>query len=384
MTHLKAIRLVCIFVTLLAVLATRTAQATTIPSSTLQCGKWNVVSSPPIVLGVSQLNAVAAVSANDVWAVGESNSLRQTLIEQWNGSSWQIVSSPNANTYNALYGVAAISAQNVWAVGFSGTINSANQTLIEHWDGTAWSVIPSPNHTMSQNDILTSVSAISATDIWAVGYYGEASFTPQGTLTEHWDGTAWSIVPSPSIGKSGGVSTELYGVSAVSSPNVWAVGYDNVGNYHAIIEHWNGKSWQISSHPNLNTQLYAVTGISASDAWAVGGAVGAQTLTDHWDGSHWQIVQSPTPHGINYLAGVAASGANDLWSVGWDEVGQVDKPDTEHWNGTKWKLVASPNPGGDSQLLADTITSSSQVWAVGTYAVNRNHTVFDPLIEYYC
>lgn len=384
MTRMKALRLICMLVALLAVLATRTAQARTTTSTAIQCGKWNVVASPPITLGQSQLNAVAAVSPTDVWAVGFSDSFSQTLIEQWNGSSWHMVPSPNVNTTNALYGVVALSAQDIWAVGFSGDINGNSQTLIEHWNGTAWSIIPSPNHANSGNDILTSVSAVSATDIWAVGYYGTASFTAQGTLTEHWNGTSWSIVPSPSIDKSGGVSTELYGVSAVATNDVWAVGYDNVGNYHAVIEHWDGSHWRISSHPNLNAQAHAVAGVSTSDAWAVGTSVGAQTFTDHWNGSSWQIVQSPTPQGINYLAGVAASGANNLWSVGWDEVGLIDKPITEHWNGTKWKLVASPNQGGDSQLFADAITSSSQVWAVGTYSINKNHTVFDPLIEYYC
>ncbi len=390
MTHLKVLRPVCILVALLAVVAlqtggtTRAAQARAATPAASQCGKWNVIGSPSIELGVSQLNAVAAVSTTDVWAVGFSNSISQTLIEQWNGSQWQIVSSPNVNTTNALYGIAALSANDVWAAGFSSDINGNSATLIEHWDGTKWSVIPSPNQTGSANDILMSMSAVSASDIWAVGYYGTASYTPQKTLTEHWNGTQWSIVKSPNVDKGGDASTELYGVSAVASNDVWAVGYDNILDYHAVIEHWNGKQWSISSHPNFSAQAHAVVGVAHNNAWAVGITVGAQTFTDHWNGSSWQVVQSPTPHGINYLAGIAANGASDLWSVGWDEVGQIDKPDTEHWNGTKWKLVASPNPGGDSQLFAVSITPAAQVWAVGAYAINRNHTVFDPLIEYYC
>ncbi len=382
MIHLKTFRLVCIFVALLAVFAVRTARATTTPSA-IQCGKWNVVASPSIILGVSQLNAVAAVSADDVWAVGDSDSLSQTLIEQWNNSNWQIVASPSVNTYNALYGVTALSAQNVWAVGYSGDINDNNQTLIEHWDGSQWSVISSPNYAGTQNDILTGVSAVSATDIWAVGYYGTAAYTTQHTLTEHWDGTQWSIVKSPAINKNSQDSTELYGVSAIATNDVWAVGTDNIGS-HAVILHWDGSRWKLSSHPNLETQLYAVAGISARDAWAVGSSVGAQTLTDYWNGKSWHIIVSPTPHGINTLAGVAASGASNFWAVGWDEVAQGDKPDTEHWNGTQWKLVASPNLNHGGQLFAVTIASSSQVWSVGSYALNKNRTVFDPLIEYYC
>ena len=43
-----------------------------------------------------------------------------------------------------LFGVHALSASNVWAVGeyFDGSID---KTLIVHWDGSAWTQVPSPN-----------------------------------------------------------------------------------------------------------------------------------------------------------------------------------------------------------------------------------------------
>ena len=39
---------------------------------------------------------------------------------------------------NFLYGVAAISTNDVWAVGFCG----GYQTLVEHWDGSSWLLCP--------------------------------------------------------------------------------------------------------------------------------------------------------------------------------------------------------------------------------------------------
>src|SRR5690242_3634233 len=61
-------------------------------------GKWSVVPSPN-PNGPGNLNAVAAVSAHDIWAVGGFNNqatgAQQTLIEHWNGTIWQIVASPN-------------------------------------------------------------------------------------------------------------------------------------------------------------------------------------------------------------------------------------------------------------------------------------------------
>src|SRR5438045_3059666 len=47
-----------------------------------------------------------------------------------------------------------------------------------------WSIVPSPN-VGSGNNSLASVAAISANDVWAVGYY---TLTDRyQTLTEHWD-----------------------------------------------------------------------------------------------------------------------------------------------------------------------------------------------------
>ena len=68
----------------------------------------------------------------------------QTLTEHWDGSTWNVVSSPNVGTNdNILYGVATVSTDDVWAVGTS-TSNGAS-TLTEHWDGSQRIVVSSPN-----------------------------------------------------------------------------------------------------------------------------------------------------------------------------------------------------------------------------------------------
>jgi hypothetical protein len=60
---------------------------------------------------------------------------------------------------------------------------------------------------------LNAVSAVSPTDIWAVGSQSS------GPLIENFNGTSWSVVASPTV--TGG---SLDGVSAASSNAVWAVG----------------------------------------------------------------------------------------------------------------------------------------------------------------
>jgi len=94
----------------------------------------------------------------------------QTLIEHWNGSTWSIVPSPNAGDGGELKAVAAVSASDVWAVGNSlGPGNGVKKTLVEHWDGSAWSVVPSPSPDMFTDDSLLSVAARSSQEVWAVG-----------------------------------------------------------------------------------------------------------------------------------------------------------------------------------------------------------------------
>jgi len=158
----------------------------------------------------SGLNAMAAVSSTDIWAVGaftkDPTSLQvTTLIEHWDGTRWSLVSAPHdaASTPSGLpgallSGVAATSGHDVWAVGAvaratkddNGNQQDLDQTLAEHWDGRRWSVVPTPDD--SPDDTLVGVSARSSSDVWAVGTSNhtvgpDARFvTP---LAEHWDGT---------------------------------------------------------------------------------------------------------------------------------------------------------------------------------------------------
>ena len=134
---------------------------------------WTVVDSPNVsALTGTQLTSVAAVSANDIWAVGYflSGSTFQTFIIRWNGTAWDIVPSPNVGTStNLLSKVVAVSANDVWAVGYYFEYDQGRQiTLIMHWDGTQWNIVPSPSPGPGQ-DNLSDVAAISGTDLWTVG-----------------------------------------------------------------------------------------------------------------------------------------------------------------------------------------------------------------------
>ena len=118
---------------------------------------------------------------------------------------------------NGFDGVTVLSPCDAWAVGFDQNTGGLDQTLIEHWDGTAWTVVPSPN-VAGLNNQLYAVRADSATDIWAVG----ESFATGAdqTLILHWDGHTWAQVASPDPGGR----AYLEAVRAVSPTDAWAVG----------------------------------------------------------------------------------------------------------------------------------------------------------------
>jgi hypothetical protein len=327
---------------------------------------WVVVASPDAGSSNNVLVGVSAVTSNDVWSVGsyfDGSGNTRTLIEHWDGSIWSVVSSPNVGTTsNSLQGVIAITSSNVWAVG-----SGNGQTLIEHWDGNTWSIVSSPNVGTASN-VLQGVSDVAPDDIWAVGYYSSNS-NPQ-TLIEHWDGNTWSIVSSPNVGTAGSV---LQGVSDVAPDDIWAVGYYNTSSFipQTLTEHWDGSTWGVVSSPNVGSSrngLEGVTAISSNDVWAVGyyDSSGFRTLALHWNGSIWSVVSSPSI-GTNYnnLFAVTAVTANDVWAVGSYSNGTAQTL-TEHWDGSTWSVVSSPNTGiGYNELFGVTAISSTDVWAAG-------------------
>jgi hypothetical protein len=348
------------------------------------CGSWSVVQSPSPGTPPDELLSVATVSASNAWAVGTSDyqsGTGQVLIEHWNGKQWSAVSSPSTGMpQSELDAVAVVSANDIWAVGSQGSL-SAGYTLIEHWNGTQWSIVSSPNAS-PQNNELSGVVAISAKDVWAVGTFENRTTNRlfDQTLIEHWNGKQWSIVSSPNPGAT---LNDLNGVTALSSKDVWAVGYyftANVGQDVALTEHWNGKQWSVvnSPSPGPDVVLTSTAAVSGSDVWAVG-ENGDQTLTEHWNGTQWSVVASPGAGIASLLVGVAVVSTGDVWAVGRSLNNDYESNTlTEQWNGTQWSVVSSPSPGTFESLLNGVAASAANnVWAVGL-------TDNDTLIEHYC
>ena len=276
--------------------------------------------------------------------------------------------SPGADS-NGLNGVTVLSPCDAWAVGSYEDTADMAQTLIEHWDGAAWTVVPSPNVAGFSN-VLGAIRAVSPTDIWAVG--ASSATGTQQTLVLHWDGHTWAQVASPSPGTMAALSA----VRTVSATDAWAVGFFAKGTRdRPLILHWDGQKWtQVASpHPGVEGVLAGVAAVSATNAWAVGtffNGSAERSLTLHWNGQKWAQVASPNPGGPTrdtILNGIAAGTATGkVWAVGWYRKGAMDKTLILAWNGKAWVQQASPSPG-TSFLFGAVTTAADSTWAVGNY-----------------
>ncbi len=294
---------------------------------------------------------VATISPTDAWAVGsyvDKRGTRRAATEHFDGS-WHNISNAAAPGASSLGGVAALSSTDVWAVGQRG-----GQTLVEHWNGTAWSVVPSADIGPGFSDGLQSVSAIGPADIWAMGSYSSSNQPPL-ILFEHWNGQAWSIsLPSPRVpvGSSNPIDSlsnlSLLSLSADAAGDAWAA--TGGGGPYSVM-HWNGSSW--TSVAGVFPNGYEINGVwaaSSKDVWAVGNSLQPMhmpTLFEHWNGTAWQAVQGPPPGYTRVgLYAVSGSSSSNIYAVG--AVATQSFPSThtfvEHWNGSAWSLVHSQNP----------------------------------------
>jgi hypothetical protein len=330
---------------------------------------WTYVRSPNRGPEANFLKFVDASAQDDVWAVGyysngqgsnEQGSYR-TLAQHWDGTRWTITHTPSPAFDSELYGVAAVSADDVWAVGWDGPDDSGDYTTFtSHWNGTEWSVVASPNERGDVN-YLDAVTAIASDDVWAVGHYVNTDFDDE-PLTMHWDGSSWSVVPL-------GGATYLAAVAASASNDVWTVGTDAdpSGRHHAFFGHWDGISWSDFSPPHTSdaSDVWDVSVVSPTDAWALG-KNNDRAAFWHWDGTRWasHTADLPAEANVNRLVALSTS---DVWAVGWLTTEILGEADTLvlHWNGTGWQRIPSPSPAVSSALWAVTAVSPTELWALG-------------------
>jgi hypothetical protein len=284
---------------------------------------WNGTSWQPMTVprdhisGTITLTGVSAASRTDAWEVGRITSYGATALAwHWDGTGWtEIPGDTQTRGFLAAAGVADIGTGNAYAVG----------DYLRHWDGTSWTAqaYPDPAHPGQTTTFgaLNAISADGANDVWAVGTY-TTSASGQQTFSLHWNGTSWAGVPMVPVNRStdpGNVYV-FRSVDVISPADVWAAGYSSAGT---LTEHFNGTRWTIVPTPSSGTAvLNGIDGSSPASVWAAGsytppGASQPRTLTLFWNGTSWATVPSPHPGSTSQLNSVTATpGAAATWAAG--------------------------------------------------------------------
>jgi hypothetical protein len=378
-------------------------------------GTWStaVSQSPPGMQG-SRLAGTSCTSATFCMAVGSYDSGQgdQTLVEQWDGTSWAIVPTPDTSSADSddLYGVSCTSATFCVAVGYYNSGN-ADQTLVEQWDGTSWAIVTSPDTLSSDDDDLSAVSCASPTSCTAVGAYSGSSTSYYAqTLVEQWDGATWTVASSPVISSSD--YNYLSGVSCPSSTSCVAVGYyfgsSTSYDSQALVEQWDGTAWTVTTSANptgyVGDHLAGVSCVSPTSCTAVGSYFGAstdnadQTLVEQWDGTAWTVATSPdtSPTDNDSLVGVSCASGTSCVAVGSYGASEIEVKIgisnaeakeggttlIEAWDGPAWTIAksADTSPSDSDNLGSVSCISASACMAAGSYN-GGGGTVNSTLVE---
>ncbi len=227
---------------------------------------WTIDSSPSPGYGnfLQGVSCTAFTSCVAVGYVQNASGIGSSLTESWNGSSWSVVASPDAGTLqNALTGVSCSAATSCIAVGTSGDVGGPSRPLFESWDGSVWSIVQGATPTGGGSG-LEGVSCAGPSACVSVGLAASPANLSQ-TLVEFSSGGPWTILPSPTPGALGGV---LDGVSCATTSRCIAVGTSpNASNKSlTLIESWDGTAWSVVPSPNLSILIRPVVGMAATPA----------------------------------------------------------------------------------------------------------------------
>lgn len=239
--------------------------------------RWTIVPFPAIPIDSRPFaDAVTAISANDVWVAGSYGprsdpACTRQLLEHWDGRKWTQMPNPDV-PFNCLLFPSAISgssSSDIWITGTDADVTVGDgQAFAEHYDGNSWTAFPVVDPAFNGNH-LTGLAVLSPTNAWAVGdYYNAPSAFDDRTLIEHWDGRKWSVVPSPDANPETYLADRFFSVTALSATDLWAVGWsDNAptGLAKPLIEHWNGTEWAIVKSP-IPGRNYGSPAIDVSSA----------------------------------------------------------------------------------------------------------------------
>jgi len=298
------------------------------PAPPQGCGVWTAEPSPGVPgANESWFRDLAYLGPDDIWAVGRgyvqdtaSDWNMETLAAHFDGTGWTVVPTPNPTphplmTWCELNAVAALAPDDVWAAGTQNITDDCGgyvgtHNLVLHWDGSSWAQMDAPlpfcfGLQGVSGDGIYDILALSSDDVWFFGEWidmNQQSFTTRHALAMHWDGSGFTVDKDfPVVGSNGAT---IYASDAWSPDDIWAVGAEGDGDpavvANSMIFHWDGSSWSHQPAPPVPGYWYTFGGVKVlapDDVWISGSSWAppnqvAQFML-HWDGSGYTFQTVP-------------------------------------------------------------------------------------------
>ena len=342
---------------------------------------WRKVATVTKAKGIANFASIAAVTAGDAWASGETatpGGKHAPVVEHWAGRSWQRVRLPAkvVRTWNrsGLDGAAigASSASNVWVAG-GATVRGIRYS---HTSKRGWQFGTIPGTAFSSQPlaltIATTIKVISRTDVWVFGLRVSGSSDKVTPYAAQFAAHRWHARTVPGNGAIAAV--------IVKSPKkmLALVGSDEFlgfGTDTPTVVQWNGRKWT-----PLPVQPKPLPGAGNATSMAEAGGhiwIGGDypNQLGEWadfvaelTGSTWKLRELPdSASGDDFqLNSLVPDGRGGLWALGKSYTLGVSQR-LWHYNGHLWRAPISPRFGGSASELSQltAVPGTDSIWGAG-------------------
>jgi surface antigen len=281
---------------------------------------WQQAATPSPAGGTGGLADVSAPTAQDVWAVGSQGRNNSSWVLHYDGTGWHTIPATGMGTLVPSL-VVALSPSNVWV---AGSPNNSPQVEVAHWNGTSWTRPALPSLACPYFSSLASVPGTSQVLIAGQDLCRE----PQVPVALRWNGTSWAVMHMTSSKILGQIS----GVTALSATNIWADGIqypDNDTEIAPLLEHWDGTTWTIVTAPGIGKNYGTMESIAndgpddilaVGSQWCTGSSCPNRTLALQYNGTNWAVIPTPDPavgpNGNTFSTESSIPGTTQFWAVG--------------------------------------------------------------------
>jgi photosystem II stability/assembly factor-like uncharacterized protein len=300
-------------------------------------GSW--VEVDPIDMRGEFIKDIDMVSPSSGWLVTGYRAF------QYNGSVWQEKSQGLGSDGLYVNYVSAVSADDVWGLGYVFNPHTNCCGRISHWDGSSWTAagpaIPFTTH-------FTDIEMINATDGWTVGFDYPGGGEPTTPVLYHYNAGTWSSVAMPTdVGR-------LIDVAIASPTDIWFIGYDTVGTHK--LYRYSGGTWSSFAIVQGFVPI-SLFMLDSSQGWVV-----TPYSIMHWDGTSWSVEYNITDTAIYDISGAAGK----VWAVGMADT-ILGRPGSGPW--------VQERGGPTTNALYSVYTlSTDDAWAVGDGGVIAHYT----------